>query len=269
MLKKIICILLLLTGVSHHSQAQESEAGVWLGVANYFGDLNPVFSFKEVRWAGGGFYRYNLNPRMAVRASVNYARIKASDSKIKKVPYPQARNLSFESDIIEVAGTYELNFFKYQPEKKKFFTPYIFVGISVFYFNPVTQFEGNRTSLQQIGTEGQNTILGEDNRYSRYAFAIPFGGGIKYAFNRNWGINFEVSSRKTFTDYIDDVSTNYIDPDLLGELNAGIADPSGENFVEGKQRGTARDNDRFNFIGIAMTYTIQTLKCPPIYKKEF
>ena len=268
-LKKLVYILIFFMGWNVTSEAQEVEVGVWMGMANYFGDLNPVFSFKEVRWAGGAFYRYNLNPRMAVRASVNYGRIKASDSKIDKVPYPQVRNLSFESDILEVGATYEINFFKYEPQNDKMFTPYLFMGVSLFYYNSFTTFDGNKVYLQQLGTEGQNTILGEDNTYARYSMAIPFGGGVKYAFNRNWALNVEVSSRVTFTDYIDDVSNSYVEPEALGSYAAEIADQSADGLEPGKQRGTAKDTDRFNFYGVALTYTIQNIKCPAIYKREF
>lgn len=268
-LKKIAYILIFLMGWNTAAEAQETEIGVWMGMANYFGDLNPVFSFKEVRWAGGAFYRYNLNPRMAVRAGLSYGRIKASDSRIDKVPYPQARNLSFESEILEFNAVYEINFFKWQPAKDKFFTPYLFVGIGMFYYNPFTEYEGNKIFLQPIGTEGQNTPLGEDRGYSRYSFAIPFGGGVKYALNENWALNLEVSSRVTFTDYIDDVSDVYVDPEALGAYNAAIADRSDDGMLPGKQRGTAKDRDRYNFYGLAVTYTIQNIKCPEIYKREF
>ncbi len=254
---------------TNNSEAQETEIGMWVGMANYFGDLNPVFSFKEVRWASGAFYRYNINPRMSVRAGVSYGRIAASDSKIDKVPYPQYRNLSFESDILEISGMYEFNFFKYQPTKDKFFTPYLTVGVSMFYYNPFTRFEGSKLFLQQIGTEGQNIPEGEENGYSRYSFAIPFGGGIRYAFNEKWALNVEVTSRLTFTDYIDDVSTEYADPELIGLYNASIADQSEGGLPPGKQRGTAKDRDRFNFYGVAITYTIQTVKCPTISTKGF
>lgn len=268
-LKRIIYILLFVGGLSFQSNAQETEVGLWGGVANYFGDLNPVFSFKDVRWAGGFFYRYNLNPRMSVRGGVNYARIAANDAKNEKAYYPQVRNLNFQSDILEVAATYELNFFKYQPEKNKKFSPYIFVGISVFYYNPFTVYDGERFDLQELGTEGQNTPFGENNKYSRYSIAIPYGGGIRYAFNRNWGMNVEISSRRTFTDYIDDVSNSYVSSDILDPVAADIADQSEDGIAPGKQRGTAKDVDRFSFMGVAVTYTIQTIKCPPIYKKEF
>jgi hypothetical protein len=268
-LKKAIYILIFLSGLSYRSHAQEAEIGAWLGMANYFGDLNPAFSFKEPRWAGGVFYRYNLNPRMAIRGGLNYGRVKASDSKNKRSPYPQVRNLSFETDILELALTYELNFFKFQPAKGKYFTPYIFIGASVFYYNPFTSYEGNKTYLQALGTEGQNTLLGEDNGYTRYSFAIPYGGGFKYAINQNWSLNLEISSRRTFTDYLDDVSNSYIEPEVLGPETAQVADRSDDGIMPGKQRGTARDVDRFSFYGFAVTYTIHTTKCPEIYKKDF
>ena len=91
--------------------SQENEFGGWAGTAVYLGDLNPTFSFKNARWATGLFYRYNFNNRMVVRAQVNYAFLDAADSRIKRYPYLQARNLSFRSQIFEVAATYEIIFF--------------------------------------------------------------------------------------------------------------------------------------------------------------
>ncbi len=105
-------------------------------------------------------------------------------------------------------------------------------------------------------------------RYTRFSIAIPYGGGFRYAINRNWGLNLEISGRRTFTDYIDDVSNSYVDPDVLGGINAPIADPT-LSLPEGKQRGTAKDVDRFSYYGVAVTYTIQNLKCPTIYNKGF
>ena len=89
--------------------------------------------------------------------------------------------------------------------------------------------------------------------------------------NENWSINAEVSSRRTFTDYIDDVSTTYrANGDLTGAFAEEVSDRSEERFgIPGKQRGTSKDVDRFNFYGIAITYTIQDIKCPKILKGNF
>ncbi len=257
----LLIMVLLCTTVA---KSQENEVGAWIGGANYFGDLNPKYSFKELRWAGGILYRYNINTRMAVRANVNYGRVEATDAKNDQ-PYPNARNLHFRSDILELAALFEMNFFKYiLGNRKHMFTPYLFAGASMFYYNPITNFNDQKIKLQEVGTEGQYIFEGpEDNRYNTYSFAIPFGGGIKYGINENWSINVEFSSRRTFTDYIDDVSDVYQDPALLNATAQALADRSENNIGSiGKQRGTSKDVDRFNFYGIAITYTFHTVKCP-------
>src|SRR4051812_22136616 len=99
--------------VTHKSSAQENEFGGWAGTVVYLGDMNPTMSFKDARWATGIFYRYNLNNRMAVRAEMNYGFLDAADSRIKNYPYLQARNLDFKSQLVEMAATFEINFFKY------------------------------------------------------------------------------------------------------------------------------------------------------------
>ena len=106
--------------------------------------------------------------------------------------------------------------------------------------------------------------------------AIPFGGGIKWAINKKLSLNVEFNSRKTFTDWLDDVSGNYPDPESLflvdenGSIASILSDRSPEIGIEpiavnGKQRGTSKDKDRFNFFGIGLTYTIFNPKCPRPY----
>ena len=256
--------------------SQENEFGGWAGTAIYLGDLNPTFSFKNARWATGLFYRYNLSNRMAVRAEFNYGFLDAADSRIKRYPYLQARNLSFKSQIFEVAATYEINFFKYSLIKQRDtrnWTPYIFMGASVFYYNPYTNFNGDKYKLESIGTEGQKTanIVTKNKGYNQYSFAIPYGLGVKVGLNQHWALNIEASSRITFTDYIDDVSGNYAEPENVNYFKNGvnvgpdIADRSATKVgIPGKQRGTSKDKDRFMFVGVGVTYTIHTFKCPKV-----
>ena len=256
--------------------AQENEFGFWAGTAVYLGDLNPTVSFKDARWATGAFYRYNINNRMAVRAEMNYGFLDADDSRIKRNPYLQARNLNFKSQLVELAATFEINFFKYSMVKARdtrFWTPYIFMGGSLFYYNPYTTFDGNKYKLESVGTEGQKTANRptKNRGYDQYSFAIPYGLGIKVALNRNWAINVEASSRITFTDHIDDVSGSYAEPEdvnyFVDGVNIGpfLADRSVAKIgIAGKERGTSKDKDRFMFVGVSLTYTINTLKCPKV-----
>ena len=259
--------------------AQENEFGAWLGTCVYLGDLNPTVSFKNARWATGMFYRYNLNDRMAVRAQFNYGFLDAADKRIKRYPYLQARNLDFKSQLVELAATYEVNFFKYSlissrgTKESKHWTPYVFMGLSLFYYKPYTKLNGEKYILESIGTEGQKSANNPSrNRgYDNYAIAIPYGIGVKIGLSQNWALNIEASSRITFSDYIDDVSNNYVEPDdvnyIIDGINVGpqLADKSNPKIgIPGKQRGTSKDKDRFMFVGVGITYTIQTTKCPKV-----
>lgn len=278
---KIVCLFFAIFFGTKTIYAQENEFGAWLGTCVYLGDLNPTFSFKDARWATGILYRYNLNDRMAVRAQVNYGFLDGADRRIKNYPYLQARNLDFKSQLVEVAATYEINFFRYSLTKPrgasndvKKWTPYVFMGASLFYYKPYTKLNGDKYILESIGTEGQKSANNptRNRGYDNYAFAIPYGVGIKVGLSQNWAFNVEASSRITFTDYIDDVSGNYAAQDdvtyIVDGVNVGpaLADKSVAQIgIEGKQRGTSKDKDRFFFLGVGVTYTINTIKCPKVF----
>lgn len=279
-IRKFGFIALWLLIATFEVAAQENEFGMMGGASQYLGDLNPRFSFKSTRYNASLLYRYNFNPRMAFKLTLNYSMIAASDSKINtKDPYKYLRNLDFSSQIFAVEGTYEINFLPYiLGSKKNRFTPFMYAGLGMFYYNPTTNFEGRRIKLEQVGTEGQkNQNIDGKKGYSNYSIAIPFGGGFKFALNNNWSFIVDISSRRTFIDYMDDVSTVY--PDFNDE-GFGYYDPvTGDNIAAlisdrsyeltdtpigriNQQRGTSKDNDRFNFYSIGITYTIRTSKCP-------
>ena len=115
---------------------------------------------------------------------------------------------------------------------------------------------------------------GGPNRYSRVGICIPYGIAGKYGINREWSIGLEVGIRKTFTDYIDDVSTVYYDNNALlaahGKMGAYLADPSLQTYPEelggnaagptqtaaGQQRGDPKSKDAFMFTNITVSYKI-------------
>lgn len=266
-------------------QAQVSEYGFWVGAANYFGDLNPNYSFEQTRGGAGLIYRYNYNNRFSARVGIHYGHVAASDSRLANdnQPFLQARNLDFRSNIFDVAGLFEFNFFNWQRgsdnprDNRKKWTPYAFAGLSLYNFSSYTIYQGVRYNLEPVGTEGQknpNNTSAEGNRgYSQFAISMPFGGGVKIALNRQWVMQFEVMTRRSFSDYLDDVSGNYPDPSELGYFAEGVNiaealyDRSPELGIvpigfPGKQRGTSKDKDRFNFYSIGFTYTFMKKKCP-------
>ncbi len=237
-----LIILALILMASRGLEAQTIEIGGFAGTSYYLGELNPALPYNQTQFAYGGLARYNINSRWAVKFSYYRGKLKGSDATGGSTVN---RDLNFKSKINDFSLVAEFNFWEYfTGSKKSYVTPFIFGGISYFTFNS-TSFGG--VALQPAGTEGQN--VGFDNRhpYKKYSFAIPFGFGFKYSITEKLGLTFEWSMRKTFTDYIDDISTTYAEsPDVL-------ADPT-QTHSAYMQRGDNKNNDWYNFTGITITY---------------
>ena len=266
--KTILPIIICLS--SFHGKGQDLEYGAMVGISNYFGDLNTNASFEFVGPVSGMFFRYNMSHRFAYKVGFNYARIAFEDAASKEV-YQQMRNLSFSSDIVELTNQIEFNFFKYDKEKEQHsFTPYLLLGFSVFYYNPKAEYQGEKVALQPLGTEGQGQSGSDKKKYSRISFALPIGGGFKYAFTPFWAIGIEGGIRKTFTDNLDDVSTSYPESLNSGDqssLSNALADRSGEVVdppigQAGKQRGWKENRDDYLFVGVTISYSPIKVKCP-------
>ncbi len=251
-------------------QAQFYEVGFWLGASHYFGDLNTTTNLDYPGPSGGLLFRYNANTRWAYTSSLNYGRVSYEDANNKNY-YQQIRNLSFRSNIFEFSQRVEFNFFKYKKGDWRYnFTPYLTTGLSVFRYNPQALYQGDWIDLRPIGTEGQNdpTYSGH-KKYHQFSMAIPIGGGIKYAMNHHWAFHVEILNHKTYTDYLDDVSTTYYSPTLIyiDPLFAALSDRSGEITgepigVNGRQRGDSKKRDDYTFLSIGITYTWRDKRCP-------
>ncbi len=257
-IKKSILVFISLFCLAMNSTAQYSEVGIMVGASNYKGELSPhLFNTDFNHFAIGGFYRHNWNRHWSYKLEFNYGKISGDDAKSSDA-FERNRNLSFFSDILEVSPLLEFNFFPYETNNSEYpFTPYLFTGISIFHFNPKAELDGNIYELSKIGTEGQA------EPYPLITFALPIGGGIKFSMG-NVGVGIEVGARRTYTDYLDDVSTVY--PDLLkllaakGPVAVALSDRSlfhSDSTVtfpkySGKQRGNSKDNDWYVFAGVTI-----------------
>ncbi|GHU85523.1 hypothetical protein FACS1894153_0890 [Bacteroidia bacterium] len=253
--------------------AQRNEIGVFAGTSCYIGDLNPTGFFSQPKFATGLLYRYNFDTRWAMRINAHYANVTANDAK-----YENPRNLDFKSTIYELSATGEINFLTFFTGSKRLyrFTPYLFGGIGVFFFNPQgTHYDANTNSttwvdLRPLSTEGQNMPEYPDKSYYNSAsLAIPFGLGFKFSLSKHLTLGVELGIRKTFTDYLDDVSTTYADPYILrtyiSELSADMSDKSVIPNAVGSERGNASSKDWYHFAGISLLYKIYPEKdhnCP-------
>jgi len=239
------------------------------GTQNSFVDLD----FASTRIGGGIGYRFRFHPRWATSTQLYFGMVSGSDANTDEI-IRRSRNLSFRSPILELSQRLEFivwsneqNGAKYRTlgtlgRKTKSDVLYIFSGISGFFFNPQTQINGSWTDLRPLRTEGQGLPNGAEE-YKRVNLSIPFGFGYKFAIGKYWRLGLEVSYNKTFTDYVDDVSTEYYNPALLkskvGSNAVFAADPSIENhtwFTTGQQRGNPEDNDSYIFTNITVTKNI-------------
>ncbi len=257
----------------HAKNKKSTDLCVFLGGSYYIGDLNQTQQFLFTKPAGAVMFRYNHGPRIAYRVSVMIGSIEGHDSYSSDAAQKQ-RNLSFKSQISEFSAQVEFNFNNYRIgiEKEKF-SPYIFLGLGVFAFNPKGQLpNGDWVSLQPLRTEGEGFEGGSKNKpYKLIQVCVPFGVGFKTNIARKMGLGVEWGMRKTFTDYLDDVSGKYYNPNLLsGEHTAYLSDPSkgtDPNFTNvGKQRGNKTNKDWYSFIGIVLSFKLTSIKekCPTV-----
>ncbi|HVZ98272.1 MAG TPA: DUF6089 family protein, partial [Chitinophagaceae bacterium] len=190
---------------AQNSIVQEGEFGIGLGAAHYFGDLNTRARLNRPKMAASIFFRKNFGNYLAVRLGANYARLGYSDIYNSYNEYMYRRNLSFNSNVWELALQGDFNFFRFLPgEPGQNFTPYVTLGVGFFNYDPFAYLGGKKYYLRPLGTEGQGSSLYPDRKpYSSTAICVPFGAGIKYAINERTNIGFEVVYRFTNTDYLD------------------------------------------------------------------
>ena len=196
-----------------------------------------------------------------------YTVLSGDDANSSK-PAFQARNLDFTSPLFEAGAVINFFLFGYCPEEGKRWSPYVFGGVNYFHFNPTTEYNGETVELQPLGTEGQgSSAFPERQPYSLHQVALPFGGGVKFALNDTWHVSIEVGMRKTFTDYIDDISTTYVDAETLvsenGQLAYALSNRTGEYlsseplaYDETKPRGNPGSQDWYGFSGITISHTL-------------
>jgi len=262
MLKKLILPAFILLITQELTAQQTGEFGPFAGVSYYVGELNPGLPFRMSKFAFGGLYRQNFTGRLAARVHFLTGSVTGDD--IASGIRPD-RNLNFTSPITEIGGQFEVNFFEYYIGSRQHrWSPYLFGGGAFFMFKPFTTLDGSKVELQPLGTEGQGSSEYPDRKaYNLYSFAIPFGMGVKFSVNKYFGLAAEWGMRRTFTDYIDDISkTYYLDLDGANASSVTreeyLSDPA-LSHSSGMQRGNERNSDWYSFAGISATVKIRML----------
>lgn len=292
-----LCLLVF----SPQLSSQTIDLGVMGGGMYYLGDINPNKHFFGTEPAFGGFFRFNYKDRWGFRIGATKGKIKADDAYFQKIDAVQYvltedvididdpnliyyivsnRGLSFETDITEVSFLSEVNFFPFfVGSRKNKWTPFIFAGAAMYMYNPRPI--GGGPNLRDLGTEGQG-LSGRSTPYGNIAISVPFGIGMKISLGKRLGLGVEWGMRKTFNDYLDDISSTYY-MDLYGynlEENVYYA-PNPENPSEiisfpitdevyysdptfshkkGEKRGNEYNKDWYAFFGVNVTFKINLVK---------
>jgi hypothetical protein len=277
-----LTLVLALVLVANQASAQRfskrkqyNSVGVTLNAMNYFGDIVPNPSITSLRFAAtrpnlGVTFTRRFAPRISARAALSYGRITGDDAKAADATDPDAkfrfnRNMNFRNDIVELSGVgiFDLIENRNNYLKRPDFVPYVFAGVAVFKHNPKGALpDGRFIALQPLGTEGQRAT---GDSYSLWQVSIPFGGGVRYKLNKSFDLGLEIGWRKTFTDYLDDVSGKFAPDAQLITDNAkyfgrGITRSRDGDFVSfdtpGSMRGKSNEDDWYIVTGLSLNYIL-------------
>jgi len=278
-MKKLIAFVIITLAFTIRTEAQmneyvqEGEFGITAGVAHYFGDLNNRTRINRPKMDIGGFIRKQFGNYTSVRLSGHFAKLGYSDI-YSKNEYDQRRNLSFNTNIFEIALQGDFNFFKFIPtDPAHSFTPYATVGIGFFTYDPYAYYHNQKVYLRPLHTEGETFYKGR-KEYGSTALCFPLGFGVKYAINDRVNLSFEITHRFTTTDYIDDVSTTYVGADKFpstagGKSIAGIMQDRSFEVgppigIEGRQRGFSKQNDQYTIAEFGISFNVTSYHCPTV-----
>jgi hypothetical protein len=284
--------------VPSYSQSSSSgnikEAGITVGPMVFLGDLGGHFgkgtgflkdyNMATTKLAVGAYYTTYPAEWLGFRFEFSYGSVAGDDALIKAKGGSEearlARNLDFRSKIVEgmvMAEIYPTVLLEDEPsDVTGRIRPYGAIGLGVFHFNPQGTYKDPVTGevswvdLRPLHTEGQGFIPGRP-MYSLTQLNIPMAVGIKYYFSENVNISFEILYRKTFTDYMDDVSTKFVDPSVfyanLPPAMAKIADYMsnkstlrnnipGKSFGPGSKRGDPLQKDAYFTAGFKIGFRL-------------
>ena len=259
-------LTLLLSVLMCSAHAQPFHVDLYLGAANYQGDLQTKrFSLKEAKPAVGLGLSYDITSKLTIRGAASYMKVSGSDEQGAAAKDVAFRNLRFRSTVLEGQMALEYNLLDIE---ERGFTPYVFGGVAIFHFNPYSYDSAdNKVFLRSLATEGQGlSQYPEKKLYSNNQFAIPFGGGIKLALTDKLQVGLELGLRKLFTDYLDDVSGTYADSSVMAAARGPqaaafayrgreIAGATGYPAA-GSMRGNAKNKDWYYVTALSISYAL-------------
>jgi hypothetical protein len=286
-----LALVLLLAWSAVPSFAQGRSYGLALGTGHYIGDLGgssalapwKATDMRASRLAFSGFVEFPTEGRWQVHTGLSLIQLHGDD-RFADSPSRIARNLHFKNTVLEAHARGQFKFWD-RPRhwnRSAGSRGYVFLGVGMFTSNPKARVRNDSNDivnpiwykLRELTTEGQ------DKPYSLVAFSMPMGFGFDWNLTGGWQVGLEVNWRYTSTDYLDDVSGSYADPNDLSELAAvlssqanaysvAVAGPSGGSVLNhqysaaGTQRGNPLSRDGFGTVQLTLARPDASLRSRP------
>ena len=250
-MKKIIFVLslvIIFTGFSKNAAAQYYfyndtyydspllfEIGGSAGVMNCLTDLGGKkgigkkfikdLNMGKTEFQGGLYFMAMYKYSVGLRLEGTFGKVSADDAILKDVDVKDIararynRNVSFRSTISEFSLVAELHplflliDYTERDQDPPRYSPYLLGGVGYYSFNPQAKLANRWVDLQPLSTEGQGFVEYPDRPvYKLKQINFPLGAGIKYELSDVLNVRGEFVYRVLGTDYLDDVSTTYVDP---------------------------------------------------------
>lgn len=256
--------------LAQNVMGQRLELGLFLGGSNYQGDLASSqykVVVKQINVAFGGYLKYHFNESWALKLQVLSTELEADDAN-SSIQAIKQRNLRFFSPLLDASLRMEWHFLNSFDSRFRTVSPFFEAGGSFFTFEPQAEYNGRTYDLQPLSTEGQGlTAYPERSTYELYNYSALLGVGIRFYINDDFNISINFAAHQTFTDYLDDVSSTYVDYQALalekGVLAADIAYQV-DDFLGLEQtsplpntvRGNPNAYDYYLYTGISISYNL-------------
>lgn len=259
--------LLLLTMFACNIYGQYHVRG-HMGALYYQGDLAPKpidLSFGPGNLAVGVSVGRDIFDWCSINFRHFRGRISGDDAFAVNADR-RARNLRFTAPLYEYGIYTDLRINKLWKGLDKYkLNMFLTFGYNFVHFDPYTLYLGEWIRLQPLGTEGQTLPNRSSQPYSLYTWTRVIGGILEFDLSSKWSLGLEVSPRKSYTDYLDDVSTFYVNYDEMikagNVLGAALSNRMGEYFNTGPvkvdtgtRRGRSDKNDWYTHFGIYLKY---------------
>lgn len=222
------------------------------GSSTYLGELTNDGDYFDAKLNVNAGLQYFFGNHISARAEITWFSLKGSDA-IAGDPGRVPRNLSFNSNNYEISGTAAYSLFSNGDRfyRRPGINIYGFAGFGFIFFNPTTEYKGDKVALQPLQTE----LVA----YNRFGLVIPYGLGLRLKVTPIFNISIEGGYRTTFTDYLDDVSTTIKDPSKFTDPLALALNDRGPEIgyarrTDGAIRGNPKTNDGYMLLNAKLEY---------------